>query len=189
MVEWLKKIFKKKKKTEINPSDNYHYFIATKVIRFTETILKEYGAGGVEGVVYWAGYKKGNNFYVTSAIAPQSHTSRYGIFTNHETNANFVDFLCDHNLIYICQVHSHPSTYVTHSVIDNEETAFRSEGLVSLVVPSYSFYGMLPLSKCGIHRYTNNQFYKLNNKYIMKHFHVVTQNKDSSILKDFRHGK
>jgi hypothetical protein len=187
MVEWLNKIFKKKRR--VTPKDDLHYYIDEQVLAFTDHILKDYGnkLPSSEGIVYWAGVLDGNNFYITCAIAPRAKTTRYGILTTHESNAAFVEFICDHRLLYVAQVHSHPSEEVDHSKVDDEETAFRAEGLVSIVVPNYSIKGLLPLLSCGIHRYINGKFSRLTNKYIKGHFKLFNS-QESIMLKDLRNG-
>lgn len=182
--KWLPKRLKK-----FNPKDGLHYSVTKDVIDYTIKILKEYGARvyPAEGLVYWAGTVSGDIINITTAIAPQTDSSSYGIKTSNEFNARFVEFICDQGLEYFAQVHSHPGKWVNHSDVDNEETAFRSEGLVSIVVPSYGADGMLPLTMCGIHRYSNGKFIRLNEKYIKKHFSVTTRQINNSVLKDLRH--
>jgi hypothetical protein len=177
-----------KRPVRYNPPDGIQYLITKEVIDYTVQILQEYGRGkdAAEGVVYWAGSVNGDVRNITAAIAPKTDSSRYGINTSNESNAKFVEFICDYDLEYIAQVHSHPGTWVDHSEVDNEETAFRSEGLVSIVVPSFGENGMSPLFMCGIHRFSNGKFIRLNNKYIKKHFLVNTSNKNTSHFKDLR---
>ena len=171
-----------------NPKDALKYMVTKDVIDNTIKILREYGTRehAAEGLIYWAGAVNGDVFNITAAIAPQTDSSRYGIKTSNESNARFVEFICDHGLEYIAQVHSHPGTWVDHSGVDNEETAFRSEGLVSIVVPSYGAGSMEPLTKCGIHRYSSGKFIRLNDRYIKNHFCVATSQMNNSLFKDLR---
>lgn len=188
MVEWLNKMMKRKRR--FTPADNLHYFVESGVVTYTDAILKEYGRNqpSAEGIVYWAGTKREDRFYITSAIAPKAVTSRHGILVSHESNAQFVDYLCDNQLIYLAQVHSHPSTWVDHSGIDDAQTAFRHEGLVSIVVPDYSMAGLLPFNKCGVHRFQSNKFIRLSNQYVSKHFHILS-NEGSIKNIDLRNAK
>lgn len=187
MVEWFKKRYQSPPR--ISPKDKVTYVISDEAINYTIKILLEYERfkPSAEGLVYWAGHVENDIHYVTAAVAPRTDASRYGIFTSHDSNARFVEFLCDSDLIYIAQVHSHPGDWVDHSVVDNEETAFRSEGLVSVVVPCFGRKGMLPVSICGIHRYAGGKFIRLSNKYLKTH--VIVKNMPGTILKDLRYEK
>jgi len=137
-------------------------------------------------LIYLAGYVQQNNYYITHAIAPKTKASRYGLFTTHESNAAVVEYLCDNNLVYISQVHSHPGDWVEHSDVDNEETAFRSEGFLSIVVPVFSRRGILPWSQCGVHLFINGAFQRLGSRYVKKRFKVAKLNKEVITFKDFR---
>jgi hypothetical protein len=186
MAEWLNKWLAAKKR--VTPKDNLCYYVSKSVIEFTEKVLREYGnrEPKAEGLVYWAGTIDGEKYFVNAAIAPRTEASRYGILTTHNANARFVDFISDNDLVYIAQVHSHPSTWVDHSDVDNKETAFRSEGLVSVVVPSFSEDGMLPFKRCGIHRYFPDGFKRLTSTYVLKHFKLLAK-PSKVILKDLRY--
>lgn len=161
----------------------------TQVISFTERILQEYGKRepSCEGLIYWAGKIQGNLYLITHAIAPKTKASRHGILTSHDSNARVVEYLCDNELVYISQVHTHPGIWVDHSEVDNEETAFRSEGFLSIVVPCFSRKGILPWKQCGVHLYTNSKFERLGEKYVNAKFSVKAINKQKVEFKDFRH--
>ena len=178
------------KRKRIIPVDQFLYTIAEELIPFTETILREYGekGSGHEGLVYWCGTRRGNTCQITAVYAPPIRSGTYGIETTHETNARFVSFLSANGLVYISQVHSHPGSIVDHSGTDDRETAFRKEGLLSVVVPSYAGKGMLPLTKCGVHRYADNTFSRLSSRYIKDHFQIQTET-SGIILKDARYEK
>lgn len=183
---WFKRWFKKPK--GYYPRDNNQYFIDSQVMIFTDQVLKDYGnkKPSCEGLVYWAGKVEGDKYYVTHAVAPKTKASRRDIYTTHESNGLVVEYLCDNELVYIAQVHSHPGNWVEHSEVDNEETAFRSEGLVSIVVPVFSERNILPWSQCGFHLYTNGAFKFLSTKYVNKRFTVHKLNKEVITFKDFR---
>lgn len=172
-----------------DPRDYNSYIVTKDVIDFTVNVLREYGTKKMpeEGLVYWAGKVNDNNFEVIAAVAPKTEATRYGFKTSNTSNARFVEFICDNDLQYIAQVHSHPGTIVDHSIIDNEETAFRSEGLVSIVVPLFGSRGMTPLTVCGIHRFIDGKFPRLANKYIKRHFDIIKNNNYSALLKDLRY--
>jgi hypothetical protein len=183
----FKRFFTRKK--QYDPRDSSSYTVTQDVIDFTVDVLREYGAKKMseEGLVYWAGNGNGGNFEITAAVAPKTEATRYGFKTSNTSNARFVEFICDNDLLYIAQVHSHPGTMVDHSIVDNEETAFRSEGLISIVVPVFGRKGMLPLTVCGIHRFAAGKFPRLGNRYIRRHFNIIKVNNNPSLLKDLRY--
>lgn len=175
-------------KTRINPPDQFIYRIDKGIIPFTEQVLREYGKGKkpCEGVVYWSGKRLSDlEVLIDCAVAPRIRARRYHFQVDHHANAAFVDFINDNDRIYISQVHSHPGTFVDHSEVDDNETAFRSEGLVSIVVPVYGRLGMLPLTECGVHRYQQNEFFRLADDYVARHFQINDEH-SSLILKDLR---
>lgn len=186
MAEWFNWLFKKPK--GYYPRDDNQYFIDTQALNFTDHVLKDYGnkKPSCEGLVYWAGKIENNKYYITHAVAPKTKASRYGIYTTHESNGRVVEYLCDNDLVYIAQVHSHPGNWVEHSDVDNEETAFRSEGLVSVVVPAFSERGILPWSQCGFHLFTGGSFKFLSTRYVKRRFIVRKLNKELINFKDYR---
>ena len=185
MAGWLNRGVKRR----FTPKDEIQYYIPQEIIDFTVKILLEYGnkRPPSEGVVYWAGRQSKNEWEICSAIAPAVEASKYGFETGYNGNARFVSFICDNDLQYVSQVHSHPSTWVDHSPIDDKETAFRSEGLLSIVVPTFGRHGIFPLKQCGVHIHTKGAFKRLTNKYVGGHFHVGQPQQSIIILKDFRH--
>lgn len=164
------------------PRDKIAYQIPQQAIQDTSTILKEYGRN--EGLVYWAGTKEGLIVTVKAVIAPKTTFSWGNVSVSHKSNYNFVGALSKNNLIHLAQVHSHPSEWVGHSPGDNVMAAFKVEGLLSIVVPQYCQNGMLPLSRCGVHRFTKGTFKWLSNKYVESHFELTDKTK--SILEDQR---
>jgi len=180
---WLKNIFKPEKFP-----DQLQYIVDRDVIEFTEKILLDYGQKkpSNEGLVYWCGKKDKSRIYINSVIAPKADSYESRVSTNYESNARFVRELSKNKIIQIGQVHSHPGEWVGHSQGDDEWAAFKVKGLLSIVVPSYAEAGMLPLHKCGIHRFDDNKFIRLSDKYVKKRFKIV--NNASHILIDLRNG-
>jgi len=175
-----------KPRKHYSPKDNTRYVIPSKVIRDTEKVLTEYARikPANEGLVYWGGIEGGNIITVRAVIAPQTESDFGMVSTSHRSNFDFVRTLSKYNLVQVAQVHSHPSNWVDHSPGDDTLAAFKTEGLLSIVVPEYCDRGMLPLVTCGIHRYTRWDFIRLSKKYITSHF--VIRNDLSSYLEDFR---
>ncbi|WP_285009622.1 hypothetical protein [Pedobacter faecalis] len=186
MAGWFDWILKRP--TGFYPNDNKQYYVDSQVLDFTHRVLQDYGnkKPSCEGLIYWAGRIEGNKHFITHAIAPKTKASRYGILTTHESNALVVEYLCDNDLVYISQVHTHPGKWVDHSDVDNEETAFRSDGFLSIVVPFFSRNGILPWKQCGIHLFVNDEFQRLGDKYVSRRFIPKKLNRDKMVFKDFR---
>ena len=167
-------------KKRYTPKDDIKYIIPAKAIQDTEEVLKEYAKinPAHEGMVYWGGTENGNTINVMAVIAPKTESNFGRVSTSHRSNFDFVRTLNKHNLVYVAQVHSHPNAWVDHSAGDDALAAFRTEGLVSIVVPEYGSRSMLPLTICGIHRYANEKFIRLSSKYVNDHF-VITEDKHS----------
>lgn len=154
-----------------SPRDKKKYTISAQVIHDTETVLKQYRRK--EGLVYWGGTREGLKININALIAPKTTSSWGNVSVSHKSNFNFVGALSKYNLIQVAQVHSHPTQWVGHSQGDDEMAAFKANGLLSIVVPEYCKNGMLPLTICGIHRFSDGKFKQLSAKYIQKHFQLT----------------
>ena len=100
---------------------------------------------------------------------------------SQDANFDFVKTLSKKKYIQIAQVHTHPTEWIEHSYGDSKHAAFKINGLLSIVVPSFSEKGMLPLERCGIHRFDGEKFVRLKNKYIKKHFNITKAGKTELI--------
>lgn len=183
MEEWLS-FFRFFNRKRITPIDNLAYEINSGVIKITTQILKQYGQLPHEGLVFWAGQTLDNKVKITHVIAPETDSSEGRVTVPHSSIYHVVRALSSNKVIHIGQVHSHPGKWVNHSGGDDEWAPFKRQGLISIVVPSYGFNGMLPLKKPGVHRYQENQFIRLSNKYINKHFTVVVGEANFTDLRD-----
>jgi hypothetical protein len=186
MVKYFKLIPSKKLQS---PKDNLLYLLPPEVVSQTERILSEYGMRMPphEGLVYWGGQKDGDRITISIIIAPKT-TSSYGrVSTSPRSNFEVVRLLSKYNRVQIAQVHSHPGKWIDHSSGDDDLAAFKVAGLLSIVVPRYCHKGMIPLSGCGIHRYTNGEFIRLAPNYIKRHF--IVENSVKMIFEDLRHDK
>lgn len=158
----------------VTPKDNVKYVIPKDAIIHTQKVLEDYAnlTPSNEGLVYWAGKKEADLVTVSLVIAPKT-TSDWGyISTSNRANFDVVKTLAENYKIHIGQVHSHPGSFVDHSDGDDHDASFKIEGLVSIVVPNYCKDGMLPLTKCGIHRYDNRNFHRFSDKYVSEHFEI-----------------
>jgi hypothetical protein len=159
----------------MNPSDDFRYYIPQNAIEYTQQVLQEYSKldSPNEGLVYWAGKTNSNKVEVLMVIAPHTKSAPLKVEVSNKFNFPVVRMLNANSLKYIGLVHSHPTDWVDHSDGDNECAPFRSDGIISIVVPNYSKNGLLPLTTCGIHRYSNGKFGRLSDAYVSKHFKVV----------------
>jgi hypothetical protein len=175
-----------KNELRIDPEDNLNYHISEEVINYTTRILREYGTKkpASEGLVYWGGIKNNSDIIISTCIVPKIKATRYNLKVDHHANFKVVESLNSNKVIHLGQVHTHPFDWVGHSITDDEGAAFKVKGLLSIVVPYFAKYGMLPINICGIHRYDTGQFHRLSDEYITRQFHTVSN--ISPILIDLR---
>ncbi len=126
-----------------------------------------------EGVVYWAGKSADGVWIVTTSIAPKAVTTWGSFETSAASNAQVIAFLARHGLELLAQVHSHPGQDVGHSGGDDEGALMPYENYLSLIVPHYARDGMLPLTRCGVHRFHEGEFKRLNVTEIEALFNVI----------------
>lgn len=172
----------------IDPIDKYSYKISSGVIKATEQVLLDYynKKPSNEGFVYWAGKIEENIYHINTVIAPKTDSDTRRVTIPPIENFYYTKALATNNLVHIGQVHSHPEDWVGHSEGDNLWAAFKSDGLISIVVPNYGGDGMLPFKNCGFHRFQDQEFYRLSNKYVKRSFKIVD---DKAIMIDLRNRK
>jgi len=155
-------------------------WISRSILDQTTEILRRSGSQtqSHEGVVYWAGRRSGNEYLITTCIAPEAQTTRGSFRTTSATNARVVMYLAKSNLELLGQVHSHPGTFIDHSEGDDEDALMPYEGFYSVIVPNYASQGMHPLTRCGVHIFENNRFRRMTNNEVSKHFHIADRGTD-----------
>jgi proteasome lid subunit RPN8/RPN11 len=160
------------------PADNKKYMVPNLAISHTEKVLREYGKKrpSNEGLVYWAGRKDGDIMRVELVIAPRTDSAARRVMTSPESNMKMIQVLGKHDMIHLGQVHSHPGSWVDHSEGDDEHAAFKINGLLSLVVPEYCKYGMMPIEICGVHRFEKDHFIRFTDEYVREHFSIEDTN-------------
>ena len=154
-----------------------NYLLSDQIIPKTTEILQEYASieSAHEGFVYWCGNITSKEAKITTVIAPKTSSSYGRVSTSHASNFEFIKELNKRGLVHIAQVHSHPTNWVDHSEGDDHWAPFRSEGLVSIVVPNFGTTGMIPLQKCGIHRFENGFFHRLSNNDVKRYFKITSK--------------
>jgi hypothetical protein len=136
-------------------------YIANELAQQTAHLLDSFASRRPsEGVVYWFGIDKSDVAVVTTLIVPDADTSDGCIRTSAQVNAAALGVIVGTPLVYLGQVHSHPSRNVAHSSVDDEDTFALFEGAISVVVPWFGRYG-LRLDQCGIYRHVGGQFRKV----------------------------
>lgn len=175
-----------KPKERYTPDDSLLHTIPLTAIQDTERVLNEYGLidPSNEGMVYWAGIRQNDDIIVRMVIAPDTESTFGRVSTSGRSNFDVIEILNENNLVEVAQVHTHPSGWVDHSPGDDLWAAFKIEGLLSIVVPDYNKGGMLPLSTCGVHRYTEGRFIRLSDGYVNDRFRISEDT--VSILEDLR---
>lgn len=152
-------------------------WVSGSLLDRTVDILRQSGDRGQshEGVAYWAGRRTGDEYFITTCIAPAAR-STYGSFnTSSHTNAKVIMYLADAGLELLGQVHSHPGAFVGHSDGDDEQALMPYEGFFSIVVPHYARRGMRPLTICGIHVFEHSKFRSLEDSEVESCFRVVDE--------------
>jgi proteasome lid subunit RPN8/RPN11 len=153
-------------------------YIARSVIDETARHLKR--TRRHEGVAYWAGLDDGEDSVVTTCVVPVASTSEGSYSTSVRANAKVVQWLTAHRLKLVGQVHSHPDDCVNHSRGDDGGAFMPYEGYWSVVVPHYARFGLLPWARCGIHRYRNGHFDRLDRQAVDALIVVVPSSVDLS---------
>jgi hypothetical protein len=131
-----------------------------------------------EGIVYWAGKVTTSSWIVTTSIAPKADTTWGSFTTTAFSNAEVITFLATHGLELLAQVHSHPGSRVGHSEGDDEGAFMPYENYLSLVVPNFGKGGILPLQRCGVHRFNQGRFKRLTRKEVETLFQIIPTHKD-----------
>lgn len=164
----------------VTPSDSFKYYIPESVIHETERFLKGYGSRNPphEGFVYWAGLIFEGYIQILTVIAPKTESGPGRVQVTNESNSQVIRELNKMRLVRVAQVHSHPIEWTDHSPGDDKWASFRVEGLVSIVVPKYGKEGILPIAKCGVHRYNNGDFIRLSDEYVHERFQIIPSRVD-----------
>jgi proteasome lid subunit RPN8/RPN11 len=135
--------------------------ISEAVVRASEQWLRAGFWRPTEKVVYWAGIKRPDVCTALTVIRPDARLTRGSFRTTSEANAEVIAFLSDTGLALVGQVHTHPGASVDHSDGDDEDAFMPTENYISIVVPNYCRGGMLPIERCGVHRYEGRTFRRM----------------------------
>jgi hypothetical protein len=114
-----------------------------------------------EQLTYWAGVKGSSAWAVTTVVRPHQFTSSGSVDVESVTNAHVIDFIYEHSLTIIAQVHSHPGRSVGHSLGDDLGAITPFPGLLSIIVPNYA-RDNFNFENSGVHRFDGRSFSLLN---------------------------
>jgi proteasome lid subunit RPN8/RPN11 len=111
------------------------------LLDYTHETLREIGEDLAEGLVLWAGRRRGATFSVAAVIRPTQRAvqSESGLSVRvdgaaiHQVNA----LLYKNSLELVAQVHSHPGE-AYHSELDDAIPLVTTAGGLSLVVPDFA---------------------------------------------------
>jgi len=115
-----------------------------------------------ENVLYIAGFIDSSRRVGCAVIAPEAETGWGYYSTSRDSHSAVLEFLGNSGLSVVAQVHCHPGAGTEHSDADDDLAFVHVEGHWSLVIPLYGLRGMMPLSACGIHRFSGGQFWLLS---------------------------
>lgn len=151
------------------------FYLPQQVVQDTGDFIASYGdeQGSHEGVAYWAGVAAGQNLVVTTVLAPEATTTAGSFATSVIANARVVAKVNEHHIKILAQIHGHPGGWVGHSAGDNAGAFMPYEGFYSVVVPWYGRHGLLPLTRCGVHRFHRGAFMQLTYDQIERQFLIL----------------
>lgn len=152
-----------------------HIWVSRSLLEKTVGLLrkfrdqKEYH----EGILYWAGVETPTQWWILSCIRPDAVTTPGSYRTSAVANSDVILAANRHGLHILAQVHSHPGGWVGHSGGDHQGAFMPFEGSLSVIVPEYGVHGMIPLERCGVHRFEQGQFRRLSNAETTELFRIV----------------
>jgi len=139
--------------------NGYRLLLTTKVIELVASMLpKRVDGRSHENVLYLAGSIDGITRCAFEVVVPKAKTAPGSYTTSRDSHAEVLWNLSNRNLVVVGQVHCHPGGAVYHSDADDDLAFIKGEGFWSIVVPNYGEDGMIPLSSCGFHCYSNHAF-------------------------------
>ncbi len=155
-------------------------YLTHEVVEQTARLVASFGRRGRphEGIIYWAGVPTTSVWVIMTALAPEAETTPGSYRTSVSANAFVVASVNDLKLQLLGQVHGHPKDWVDHSEGDNRGAFMPYDGFLSVILPWYGLRGMLPLEKCGIHRFENGRFVALDAPEVIERFVVVPSSVD-----------
>jgi hypothetical protein len=155
-------------------------YLTHEVANVTAQLVASFGRSRRphEGIVYWAGISTASAWMIVTTLVPDAETTPGSYRTSVRANAYVIKAVSELRLQLLAQVHGHPTDWVNHSEGDNTGAFMPYDGFLSVVLPWYGSQGMLPLEKCGIHRFGDGHFINLDSQAVERQFVVVPSSVD-----------
>lgn len=109
--------------------------------------------GDHEGIVFWYGHCDNDLAVITTAVAPSADHSRGRVHVPAGSMAKIGPILRAHGVALCAQLHTHPGGGTVHSDTDDQMVHMPFEDMLSVVVPHYGRFGLLPLDGLGVHQF------------------------------------
>lgn len=109
--------------------------VPSGVVAATLDTLRACGGGRRECLVYWTSAGDGA---VSAVVHPRHSASWGGVVVDGAWATSFFLELALEGRSVVAQVHTHPGSWVEHSITDDEHTLISSPGYVSIVIPSFA---------------------------------------------------
>jgi proteasome lid subunit RPN8/RPN11 len=131
------------------------YFISRSVISATGKALPTFrdAFSDHEGAVFWGGRETPIGTFIIKAVVPVAEHSSGRVYVSEQAVLETVHRLREDGLGLVAQVHSHTTEDARHSEGDDRLVLMPYEGMLSIVVPHYGKFGLMPLSGCGVHQF------------------------------------
>jgi hypothetical protein len=136
------------------------FLISASAISETERLLPSYRdfSSDHEGIVFLLGQQLDELTILTTALAPEAHTTPGSVSCSPAQMAGAIEAAREAGLALLAQAHSHPSDWIEHSLGDDSMIFMPYEGMLSLIAPWYGRVGMLPLQNIGVHQYQDRRW-------------------------------
>jgi proteasome lid subunit RPN8/RPN11 len=154
--------------------------ITDSALTAVERLLPTYRGvdGPHEGICFLCGYETTVATVYVTAIAPTADHGRGHVRCSEADLLSVTKTAREHRLGLLAQVHSHPGGATGHSYGDDQMVFMPFEGMLSIVVPDYAHYGLLPLDSLGVHQYQQDRWVLCSRESIRANFTVVPTAQD-----------
>jgi len=129
--------------------------------------------GSHEGIAFLCGRELPDVTLYTAAVVPESdHRTGY-VRCSEEQVAAVSKIARRYGLGLLAQVHSHPTGLTMHSEGDDRMVLMPFEGMLSIVVPHYAHFDLMPLAGLGIHQFQDGRWVLARAESVAAQFQVM----------------
>jgi hypothetical protein len=132
-------------------------WVSENVITSTLRALRR--AGHREAAVFWYGVRGSNDAQVKAVITPQQTMTRGNYHISPAAMSEMVSLL-DADWKPLAQVHSHPGSWVEHSLYD--DLMISSKRALSIIFPFYGEWSQDWPRGIGVHEWQNGYWHRLD---------------------------